>query len=79
MGFLNFIVDAGFVGWTIIATGIAGAALCVERARTLYFAYGLDVESFTNKIQTRKNSFIFESFIFPNRSNLSSNFVTKRR
>lgn len=52
MGFLNFIVDAGFVGWTIIATGIAGLALCVERAKTLYSAYGMDVEGFTNKIQT---------------------------
>jgi biopolymer transport protein ExbB len=52
MGFLNFIVDAGFVGWTIIATGIAGLALCFERAKTLYSTYGMDVEGFTNKIQT---------------------------
>jgi len=52
MGFLNFIADAGFIGWTIIATGIAGAALCIERSRTLFFAFGMDVESFTNKIQT---------------------------
>lgn len=52
MGFLNFIVDAGFVGWVIIATGIAGVALCVERAKMLYSVYGMDVEGFTNKIQT---------------------------
>ena len=52
MGFLNFIVDAGFVGWTIIATGIAGLALCIERSKMLYSVYGMDVEGFTNKIQT---------------------------
>lgn len=52
MAFFNFIIDSGFVGWTIIATGIAGLALCIERSKTLYSLYGMDVESFTNKIQT---------------------------
>lgn len=51
-GFLNFISQSGFVGWTILLTGVAAIALCVERARTLYFAYGMNVEEFTNKIQT---------------------------
>lgn len=51
-GFLNFVVQSGFVGWTIMLTGIVGIALCVERAKTLYFAYGMNVEEFTNKIQT---------------------------
>jgi biopolymer transport protein ExbB len=52
MGIINFIVESGFVGWLILATGVAGIALCIERARALYFNYGMDVEAFTNKIQT---------------------------
>lgn len=52
MGIINFIADAGVVGWFILATGVAGIALCVERARALYFHFGMDVESFTNKVQT---------------------------
>ncbi|MBC7742975.1 MAG: MotA/TolQ/ExbB proton channel family protein [Bdellovibrionaceae bacterium] len=51
-GFLGFISQSGVVGWTIILTGIIGVALVIERARTLYFAYGMNVEEFTNKIQT---------------------------
>lgn len=52
MGIFNFIIESGFVGWLILATGVAGMALCVERAKTLYFKFGMDVEGFTNKIQT---------------------------
>jgi len=52
MAILNFIQQSGVVGWTIILTGIAAAALVVERARTLYFSYGLNVQEFTNKIHT---------------------------
>jgi biopolymer transport protein ExbB len=52
MAFLNFIQQAGVVGWTILLTGIMGVALIIERARTLYFAYGMNVEEFTSKIQT---------------------------
>lgn len=52
MAFFTFMNSAGFVGWTILLTGIAAAALVVERARTLYFNYGMNVSEFTNKIQT---------------------------
>lgn len=50
--FLGFIQQSGVVGWTIILTGIIGVALVVERARTLYFNYGMNVDEFVNKIQT---------------------------
>ncbi len=52
MAILNFIQQSGVVGWTIILTGITAVALVVERARTLFFAYGMNVEEFTSKIQT---------------------------
>lgn len=52
MAILNFIQQSGVVGWTIILTGIAAVALIIERTRTLYFAYGMNVDEFTNKIQT---------------------------
>ncbi len=52
MAFFNFMNSAGVVGWTILLTGIAALALVVERARTLYFNYGMNVDEFTNKIQT---------------------------
>lgn len=50
--FLGFILQSGVAGWTIILTGVIGMALVVERARTLYFSYGMNVDEFTNKIQT---------------------------
>jgi len=49
-GFLNFIQDSGFVGWTIILTGFGATGLVVERIRTLYFHYGLNVNDFTMKV-----------------------------
>jgi biopolymer transport protein ExbB len=52
MVILNFIRDSGVVGWTIILTGIAAIALIIERTRTLFFAYGMNVDEFTSKIQT---------------------------
>lgn len=52
MALLGFIQQSGFIGWTIILTGIIGVALVIERARTLYFAYGMNVDEFTSKIQT---------------------------
>lgn len=52
MALLNFIQQSGFVGWTIIFTGLAAMALVVERTKTLYFLYGMNVDEFSNKIQT---------------------------
>ncbi|OFZ31263.1 MAG: adventurous gliding motility protein R [Bdellovibrionales bacterium RIFCSPHIGHO2_01_FULL_40_29] len=52
MAFFNFMNNSGVVGWTILLTGIAAIALIVERARTLYFDFGMNVDEFTNKIQT---------------------------
>ncbi|MBC7754549.1 MAG: MotA/TolQ/ExbB proton channel family protein [Moraxellaceae bacterium] len=49
---MQFIIQSGLVGWIIIVTGVAVVALAWERARTLYFKYGLDVDAFTNKIHT---------------------------
>ncbi|MGZ3689991.1 MAG: MotA/TolQ/ExbB proton channel family protein, partial [Pseudobdellovibrio sp.] len=49
-GFLNFIQDSGFVGWTIILTGFGATGLVIERIRTLYFHYGLNVNDFTMKV-----------------------------
>ena len=49
---LNFIKDAGVVGWIILGTGVTVGALVVERARALYFHYGMNVEAFTGKINT---------------------------
>jgi len=52
MAILNFIQQSGFVGWTIILTGIISVALVIERTRTLFFSYGMNVDEFTSKIQT---------------------------
>src|SRR5579871_1015937 len=49
--FLQFINDAGFVGWCIIMVGIAGAALVFERSRYLFFRSKLNVEEFMSKVQ----------------------------
>ncbi len=52
MAILNFIQQSGVVGMTILLTGVAAIALVIERSRTLYFSYGMNVDEFTNKIQT---------------------------
>ena len=52
MAFFAFMNHSGVVGWTILLTGIGALALVVERARALYFNYGLNVDEFTGKIQT---------------------------
>jgi len=52
MAILNFIQQSGFVGWTIILTGIISVAVVIERTRTLFFSYGMNVDEFTSKIQT---------------------------
>lgn len=52
MVFIKFMNDAGIVGWCILLTGVATLALVFERARTLYFNYGLNVEEFSQRVQT---------------------------
>jgi len=49
---LQFVNDAGFIGWCIMLVGLAGVALVYERARVLYFKYNLNVEEFMTKVQT---------------------------
>lgn len=49
---MKFIIESGVVGWIIMVTGVAVLGLAWERARTLYFKFGLDVDAFTNKINT---------------------------
>lgn len=49
---LNVILQSGFVGWVIIATGVAALGLIAERIKTLYFGYGLNVDAFTQKIHS---------------------------
>jgi biopolymer transport protein ExbB/TolQ len=51
-GFLNFINDAGFIGWAILMVGIGGLAIIGERAFVLYRKYGMNSEEFMTKIQT---------------------------
>jgi biopolymer transport protein ExbB/TolQ len=51
-GILQFINDAGIVGWVIMLTGIGSIAIICERASALYFKYGMNVEEFMTKIQT---------------------------
>lgn len=43
--------SAGPMGWIIVATGVGSMALVAERARALYFSYGMDADQFMNKIQ----------------------------
>jgi biopolymer transport protein ExbB len=49
--FISFINDAGVVGWIILLTGIGSLLLVVERARALYFSYGMNVDDFMAKTQ----------------------------
>lgn len=50
--FYQFVIDSGFVGWTIMATGFFAFAIIGERIKHLYFDYHLDTKSFQNKVQT---------------------------
>ena len=47
---VNFIVDSGFVGWTIIVTGFFGLAIIAERIKKLFFDFHLNTDAFTKKI-----------------------------
>lgn len=48
---LNFINQAGFMGWILVITGVVSATLVAERARALYLSFGMDADQFMNKIQ----------------------------
>lgn len=50
-GIIGMLSHAGAMGWIIVATGFVSMALVVERARALYFHYGMDADQFMNKIQ----------------------------
>lgn len=52
MAFLNFMNDAGIVGWLILFTGIGSLALVAERVKKLYFEYGINPDDFMNRIQS---------------------------
>lgn len=51
MGFITFMNDSGVVGWVILLTGVGSLLLIVERARALYFNYGMNVDDFMAKTQ----------------------------
>lgn len=61
--FTQFIIDSGFVGWTIIATGLFGLAIIGERIKKLYFDYHLDTDAFQAKIQNYINQRKFNEAI----------------
>lgn len=50
--FLQFINDAGFIGWLILLVGLGSMAIIGERAWVLYFKFGMNVEEFMTKVQT---------------------------
>lgn len=52
MAFLNFMNASGFIGWLTFFLGIATLALVAERAKSLYFDFGMNFEEFSAKIQT---------------------------
>lgn len=51
-GFFNFIQQSGVVGWIIMLTGGAAIALIIERTRTLFVKYAMNVDDFTSKIHS---------------------------
>jgi biopolymer transport protein ExbB/TolQ len=50
-GFLHFIGEAGVIGWIILLTGVGSLVLVAERAKVLFFKYGMNVDDFMAKIQ----------------------------
>jgi biopolymer transport protein ExbB/TolQ len=43
--------ESGVVGWCILLVGFGSLVLVAERARALYFNYGMNVDEFMSKIQ----------------------------
>lgn len=52
MAFLNFMNESGVVGWFILLTGVGTGVLVVERARALFFHYGMNAEELMSRVQT---------------------------
>ncbi|HRO67296.1 MAG TPA: MotA/TolQ/ExbB proton channel family protein [Pseudobdellovibrionaceae bacterium] len=50
--FLTFMNDSGIVGWFILLTGVGTLVLVAERARALFFHYGMNADEFMNRVQT---------------------------
>lgn len=51
MKLIQFINDAGAVGWVIVTVGTAAFSLAAERFYTLYYKYGMNFDDFALKIQ----------------------------
>ncbi|MEQ1723778.1 MAG: MotA/TolQ/ExbB proton channel family protein [Pseudobdellovibrio sp.] len=51
-GFFNFIQQSGVVGWIIMLTGAVVIALVIERSRTLFVKYSMNVDEFTSRVQS---------------------------
>jgi len=51
-GLLQFINDAGVVGWCIMLVGFGSLALVIERAHALYYKFGMNTDDFMAKVQT---------------------------
>lgn len=49
-GFMQFVSDAGVVGWCIIALGIATVVLVYERSNMLFFKYRMNVDELYTKV-----------------------------
>lgn len=47
---ISFIKDSGFVGWMILGTGVFALVVIFERVKTLYFAYGMNINAFSERI-----------------------------
>jgi len=52
MKVIEFINDAGAVGWVIVTVGVSALALTFERIYTLYYKYGMNFDEFAAKVQT---------------------------
>jgi Biopolymer transport proteins len=51
MAFIKFMNESGVVGWLILLTGMGSLVLVAERAKALYFEFGMNVEEFMSKVQ----------------------------
>jgi biopolymer transport protein ExbB/TolQ len=49
--FTQFVIDSGFVGWVIMATGFFSLAIAGERFKKLYIDFHIDAKDFSTRIQ----------------------------